>query len=354
MRLDIYVAKQHQSLQEVRAVAAGASKIADLEIFLIPADDKESIAKFAAIAPLYVLNDQLLAWGISSVEALLALLRRRSRLAAAQLSQVHPCPHPTAPPAHPFPLAASTTPLPLLTLDVLQEVDGEALRALCARMPQRTYAAGRFIFWQGEAAHTTFLLRQGQVQLSRLTKQGRRWDLGQVRPGTFFGEAAVLDKTTYFTSAEVVEESLVWVLSHAQLEEFLREQPTVALRISRSLSQRLLQNTEQLEGALFRDAAARLAANLIQQSHEANTSLLWLTHEQLGASAGLLRETVTKLLDLFQQAGLVRLRRNQVQLLEFVGLQALLEVPDTGSFLRHRRNQAHEASETRSLVSQAG
>ncbi len=354
MRLDIYVAKQHQSLQEVRAVAEGANKLSELEVFLIPADGIESIAKFAAIAPVYVLDDQLLAWGISSVGALLAQLQRRARLAAMQLSQGHLPPRPPSHASQPFPLVASMTPLPVLTLDIFQEMEGETLRTLCARMPRRIYAPGRFIYWQGEASHAVFLLRQGQVQLSRMTRQGKRWDLGQVRPGTFFGEAAVLEETAYFTSAEVIEESLVSVLSHALLEQLLREQPSVALRVSRSLSQRLLQNTEQLEGALFRDAAARLATTLLQQSQAANTSLLWLTHEQLGASAGLLRETVTKVLDLFQQAGLVRLRRNQIQLLEFVGLQALLEAPDTSSFLRRRRDQASTSPESRSLMEQAG
>lgn len=354
MRLDIYVARHQRSLQEVRAVAEGASKLSELEVFLIPAEGIEPIAKFAAISPLYVLDDQLLAWGILSVEALLAQLQRRARLAALQLGQNQPPPRPASHSAHPFRLATTMTQLPVLSLDMFEEMDSEAFRALCARMPRRVYAPGRFIFWQGEASHASFLLRQGQVQLSRLTRQGKRWDLGQVRPGTLFGEAALLDKTAHFTSAEVIEESLVSVLSHSLLEQLLREQPSVALRVSRSLSQRLLQNTEQLEGALFRDAAARLATTLIQQSQEANTSLLWLTHEQLGASAGLLRETVTKVLDLFQQAGLVRLRRNQIQLLEFVGLQALLDAPDTSSFLRRRRDQVSAAQENRSLISQAG
>lgn len=354
MRLEIYVAKQIQGLQEVRAVAEGASKFPEIEVFLFPAEGMGAIGRFAAIAPLYVLDNQLLAWGVSSVESLLAQLRRRYRL-AAQLHQNQPVASNLAfTPSLPFPLAESRIPLPVLTLEVLHDVEEEALRAFCSQMPRRVYAPGRFIFWQGEAAHTSFLLRQGKVQLSRLTKQGKRWDLGQVRPGTFFGEAAVLEETTYFTSAEVIEEALVSVLSHTMLQQLLLEQPSVALRISRSLSQRLLQNTEQLEGALFRDAAARLAATLLQHSQEANTSLLWLTHEQLGASAGLLRETVTKVLDLFQQAELVRLRRNQVQLLELEGLQALLEASDTSSFLRLRRDLAGHKPDARSLVPQAG
>lgn len=353
MRLEIYVAKQIQGLQEVRAVAEGASKFPEIEVFLFPAEGTGAIGRFAAIAPLYVLDNQLLAWGVSSVESLLAQLRRRCRL-AAQMYQNQPTPNLASTPSLPFPLAESRIPLPVLTLEVLHDVEEEALRAFCGQMPRRVYAPGRFIFWQGEAARTSFLLRQGKVQLSRLTKQGKRWDLGQVRPGTFFGEAAVLEENAYFTSAEVVEEALVSVLSHSLLQQLLLEQPSVALRVSRSLSQRLLQNTEQLEGALFRDAAARLAATLIQHSQEANTLLLWLTHEQLGASAGLLRETVTKVLDLFQQARLVRLRRNQVQLLELEGLQALLEASDTSSFLRLRRDLAARAPETRPLVSQAG
>lgn len=344
MRLDIYIAKQSPGLPEVHAVAQGANQIPEVDVFLVPAEGQEPMDTFAVVAPLYVLDGQLLAWGVSSVEALLTQLRHRYKTTAA--AQQRLVPQVSSQAVHsssPFPLATSSTPLPALTLDVLSDVGKEDIRKLFAHMPRRTYGPGRFIFWQDEAASTAFLLRQGHVQLSRLTQQGKRWELGHVRPGMLFGEVALLGETTSYTSAEVVEEAMVSVLSRPLLDQLLREHPSVALRVNRYLSRRLMQNAELLEGALFRDASARLAATLIQQSQEARTLLLWLTHEQLGASTGLLRETVTKVLDMFQQAGLVRLRRNQVQLLELAKLQTLLQANDTSGFLRRLRDQTGSA-----------
>ncbi|HEU5379707.1 MAG TPA: Crp/Fnr family transcriptional regulator [Ktedonobacteraceae bacterium] len=344
MRLDIYIAKQSPGLPEVHAVAQGANQLSGLEVFLVPAEDLEPMGTFAVVAPLYVLDGQLLAWGVSSVEALLTQLRHRHKTTAvAQQRSVPQIPHQNPHSSDPFPLATSAMPMPALTLDMLSDLGKEDLRKLFAQMPRRTYTSGRFIFWQDEAVSAAFLLRQGHVQLSRLTQQGKRWELGHVRPGMLFGEVALLGETASYTSAEVVDEALVSVLSRPLLDRLMREHPSVALRVNRYLSRQLMQNAELLEGALFRDASARLAATLIQQSQEARTLLLWLTHEQLGASTGLLRETVTKVLDMFQQAGLVRLRRNQVQLLEVSKLQTLLQATDTSSFLRRLRDQTDSA-----------
>jgi len=62
---------------------------------------------------------------------------------------------------------------------------------------------------------------------------------------------------------------------------------------------------------------------------------------------------VTKVLDMFQQAGLVRLRRNQVQLLEVSKLQTLLQATDTSSFLRRLRDQTDSALDQSRMIAPA-
>ncbi|HEU5369182.1 MAG TPA: helix-turn-helix domain-containing protein, partial [Ktedonobacterales bacterium] len=54
-------------------------------------------------------------------------------------------------------------------------------------------------------------------------------------------------------------------------------------------------------------------------------TLLPITHQDLAERSGLLRETVTKTLDAFQEEGLVELHRGRVYLRDVRGLQTLLE-----------------------------
>ena len=139
MRLDIYIAKQSPGLPEVHAVAQGANQLSGLEVFLVPAEDLEPMGTFAVVAPLYVLDGQLLAWGVSSVEALLTQLRHRHKTTGvAQQRSVPQIPHQNPHSSDPFPLATSAMPMPALTLDMLSDLGKEDLRKLFAQMPRRT------------------------------------------------------------------------------------------------------------------------------------------------------------------------------------------------------------------------
>lgn len=310
MRLEVYLPAQAQEQEEAQTIISEARQIAGLEVMVTRIGEGDLRSFYAGAVPIYLLDGEVLAAGHPPPGALLEALRQRARTAA-----------PVSRPAAVDELAASS----FWHVDVFRDLHADDLAALSLRMWPRSYAKEQRIYRQGADAAELFLLRQGRVELYHLTRQGKRLKLGQVRPGMFFGEAAMLARTIYLSNAEAVEPSQVLALGRAAFDHLLREQPTIARYLVTALSRRLLLSELRLVGFAYHDAPTRVAAELVALSREEQTTLLPITHQELGERCGLLRETVTKTLDTFQDQGLVELHRGRIMLRDVTGLRGLLE-----------------------------
>jgi CRP-like cAMP-binding protein len=307
MRLEVYLPAHAPDQQEARAIIHAAQQIAGLEVSVALVGENDVRAFYAGAVPIYLLDGAVLASGHPEPEALLAVLRQRAQAAVVP------------------PEAGDLFATSLLQVDVFRNLNPDALTVLSERMWPRSYARGQLVYRQGADAAELFLLRQGRVELYHLTRQGKRLKLGQVRPGMFFGEAAMLGRTIYLATAEAAEPSQALALGRAAFNDLLREQPAIAKYLVQALSRRLLLSDQRLVGLAYHDAPTRVAAELVSLSQEEHAALLPITHQALGERCGLLRETVTKALDVFQDQGLVELHRGRILLRDVDGLRGLLE-----------------------------
>src|ERR1051326_4823020 len=205
MRLEIYLPAQAREQQEAQTIISEARQIAGLEVVVIPIGNGDLRDFYAGSVPIYLLDGELLGSGHPPPEALLADLRQRAQA-----------------PGQARPLLGPDGPMlesPWLHVDVFRDLSQDDLNTLSARMWPRSYAKGQLIYRQGADAAELFLLRQGRVELYHLTRQGKRLKLGLIRPGMFFGEAAMLGHSVYLTTAEVDETSQVLALGHAARSE---------------------------------------------------------------------------------------------------------------------------------------
>ncbi len=213
----------------------------------------------------------------------------------------------------------------LLTMDIFRDLQPDVMERLVHQTEMRTCRRGQILYSQEDRAEVLFLLKRGRVQIYRLTSSGKRLELANMAPGTFFGEMPLLGESLRHAYAEVVEEALVCVMSRNDVERLMREYPQVALRMIEVLGQRLAFCEARLEEVAYRSVPARLASILLRMSNEVQGEELRITHQELGDMIGALRESVTKILDEFQREGLVELCRGRVTLRNIAGLKAHLE-----------------------------
>jgi CRP/FNR family transcriptional regulator, cyclic AMP receptor protein len=213
----------------------------------------------------------------------------------------------------------------MLAMDLFCDLEPAALAAFEQQTEMRTCRKGQILYSQEDRAEVLFLLKRGRVQLYRLTPSGKRLELATLEPGTFFGEMPLVGETLRHTFAEAGEDSLICVMSRRDIERLMRERSEVALRMIEVLSRRLAFCEARLEEMAYRSVPARIAAVLLRLSQERSGEAVPITHQELGDMIGALRESVTKVLDDFQKAGLVELGRGRVIVRQVAELQSRLE-----------------------------
>ena len=217
----------------------------------------------------------------------------------------------------------------LLTMEVFRDLPPEQITMIEHATVMRTIPKGQVIYSQEDRAEALFLLKHGRVSIYRLTPAGKRLDLTTIEAREFFGEMPLLGESLRHAYAEAAEESLLCVMSRADVERLILQQPKVALRMIEVLGHRLALTETRLEELAYRSVSARIAALLLrlsdEQGHAHGHNEMRITYQEIGDRIGALRETVTKILDEFQMDGLVELRRGHVRVCDPERLRCHLE-----------------------------
>jgi CRP/FNR family transcriptional regulator, cyclic AMP receptor protein len=213
----------------------------------------------------------------------------------------------------------------LLTMEIFRDLPPEQIAMIEHATVMRTIPKGHIIYSQQDRAEALFLLKWGRVSIYRLTPGGKRLELATIGPKAFFGEMPLLGESLRHAFAEAAEDSLLCVMSRADVERLIRDQPQIALRMIETLGKRLALTEARLEELAYRSAPARVSAVLLRLTQGQAGIEIAVTHQEIGDMIGALRETVTKILDEFQSDGIVELRRGHVLVRDPEQLRAKLE-----------------------------
>jgi CRP-like cAMP-binding protein len=196
-----------------------------------------------------------------------------------------------------------------LTEVEIEEIDRATTITSCRR--------GRILYMPEDTSEVLFLLKEGRVQLYRISPDGKKLVLDTVGPGSVFGEMALIGQGMHNTFAEAVEDSVLCVMSREDVERLLVTKPKVALRLFEDLGSRLRETEARLEEIAFKGIPARLASLLLQLADEGSTDTVsGLTHQDLGEQIGTYRETTTQTLNMFKADGLIEIGRKRITILD--------------------------------------
>jgi CRP/FNR family cyclic AMP-dependent transcriptional regulator len=185
---------------------------------------------------------------------------------------------------------------------------------------------GRVFYRPEEVGEVLFLVKDGRVQLYRISPEGKKLVIATLGPGTLFGEMALLGQQMHNTFAEALDDCLIYVMSRTDLERLILSKPSVGLRVLEITGRRLRDAEERLEDMAFKGIPARLASLLLRLSAErGSTEIVGLTHQDLAETVGTYRETATQVLNDMKSDGLIDIGRKRIDILSAERLQALAE-----------------------------
>jgi CRP-like cAMP-binding protein len=198
--------------------------------------------------------------------------------------------------------------------DLFQGFTAEELREVERVTTTRAVAKGSIIYTPGETGEALFLLREGAVQIYRMSPEGRKLVIAQLLPQSFFGELSCIGQGMYDTFAEVIEDSTIVTMNCAVLNNLLANKPQVARRILEAFGRRVLEAERQLEETVFKGMTARVAALLLREARGEEVS--GLSHQDIAERLGVYRETATNALNELKSASLVSIGRKRITILD--------------------------------------
>ncbi len=190
------------------------------------------------------------------------------------------------------------------------------------------------IYLPGDRSDKVYLLKKGRVKVSRLSEDGREMTMIILEPGEFFGESALYtDRSTRSTMAEALDDAIICTIYRREFEQLLKEQPDLALRVTKAIGRRRKEIESRLEDMVFRSVPGRLAHLLLkladQYGKEKDDGLLLdvdLTHLEIANLIGSTRETTTTQLNNLKRNGLIDIQKRNIYVKDKDGLEDLAEV----------------------------
>ncbi|MGQ9600309.1 MAG: Crp/Fnr family transcriptional regulator [Anaerolineae bacterium] len=180
----------------------------------------------------------------------------------------------------------------------------------------RSFRAGETVCEAEEMGRSLFLVASGRVQLYRTTREGRRFAIATLGPGSMFGEASLLGGEGPNTYAIALEPCTIWVMPRQKALEISSTDAMFGFGLMQAMGLRVMEAENRLEQVAYSTISSRLAALLLDLAANNPQGIVQATHQELADMLGTWRETVSKTLQDFRRKGWISSGRRQLILLD--------------------------------------
>jgi CRP/FNR family transcriptional regulator, cyclic AMP receptor protein len=209
--------------------------------------------------------------------------------------------------------------------------EGE-LNAIAERTALKSYSPGELVFSEGDACKGLFVVASGRVRIFKISRNGREQVLAIEGPGRPVAELPVFDGGSYPASSVAVESSELLFLSRADIRAVCLEHPEVSLKLLQVIGTRLRRLVGIIEELSFTSLRQRLISWLLKRAKEegkigpqgAVVFQTGVTHQEIAAQIGTVRELVSRNMARLQAQSLVQVNGQEITIPDQAALEAEL------------------------------
>jgi CRP-like cAMP-binding protein len=206
----------------------------------------------------------------------------------------------------------------LVGLDLFKHLPESCLTLLVKDSRVLDCAAGHLFFQAGELGNSLFVLEKGHVRTFR-SYGDRTLTIARIEPPAIFGEMGCFGQGKHHFSAEALHDSRVRVISRDTIEGLLDCSPRAAYKFIDLMSERCEHVLRKMESIARKGLIPRVATLLLEKAEDGVVA--GMTHELLAEQLGLHRESITVTLGQLQKAGMIRIERKKISILQRDRLQ---------------------------------
>lgn len=216
----------------------------------------------------------------------------------------------------------------LATVPLFNGLDRVELERFAEVTREKSYPKGSVILFEDDPGDSLFVVRDGRVKVVLIGEDGREVILGVLGVGEYFGELSLIDDRPRSAHVIAMEDSNLLVLRREDFRKRVESSPSVAWSLLTELSRRLRRADDKIGGLVLLDVPGRIARLLLDLAEESGTNAIekTLTHQTIAQMIGASRETVSRAMKDFQDAGWITVERRRIALADRSALEQRAQV----------------------------
>jgi CRP/FNR family transcriptional regulator, cyclic AMP receptor protein len=201
----------------------------------------------------------------------------------------------------------------LRRLPLFSRLPDTELAELADRVRTKSFKRGEMIFRKDDPGTHLYMVLEGGVKIALPGEFGQEALVAIMRPGEFFGELALFDRSPRSASATALEDTRAALLAGDDFLAYLESHPASFRVVLETLARTIRRLSDRVEDLIFLDVPSRVAKyllDLVRSSGDGNE--LTLTQDELAAFIGASRVSVNRVLGDLERREIISIRRRRI------------------------------------------
>ncbi len=194
----------------------------------------------------------------------------------------------------------------------------EQLEQLARVSSAHQYESGEMIFGEGEEATSFYIVLEGQVQIYKISREGKEMILHLFGPGEIFAEVPIFSGIPrYPANALCTQPTKILAIQGSGFQQLVKMHPDIALNMLSVFAQRLHKFSGLIEDLSLRSVDSRLAKYLLSVSENSpDKAVIKIQKKTLAAILGTIPETLSRSFKKLSGEGLIKVEGSRVHVLD--------------------------------------
>jgi len=209
----------------------------------------------------------------------------------------------------------------LKQIDLFSSLGTEDLLQVGSKIVVKQFKKNEIILFRGDTNNYIYIIFDGEVKVSQSTEDGKEIILFIHQAGEIFGETSLVDRGNSPALIAATKDTFCAIISMKDLYSIMFNYNDILERLIHILSSRLCQSWELIQMLNSNNAPQRVKTLLMmlakrygKNAREETILNIRLTHQSIANMTGLTRETVTRVIDVWQRSGHISTKNKLIQL----------------------------------------
>lgn len=196
-----------------------------------------------------------------------------------------------------------------LTDDELKDVENSAVI--------RSYQPEQMVLVEGDPAEGLYIVESGWLKVVKLSASGRAQVLNFLGSGESFNGVAVFTDALNQATVVALENSVVWCIRRATMQELLNTHPKLSQYVIRDLADRLQHLVGLVEDLSLRSIESRLSRMLLEGIiGNSIPREKWATQTEIASRLGTVPDVLNRALRKLEDEGIIEVTRHRIKILD--------------------------------------